>query len=176
MASIRVNKGVIRIEVNDNGDTITLRKDLNFVNNVKSFIAGLDGLQKEFDTKAAQLAPDDENGRLDLVFNLHKELHDGLDYLFGEGTCKKVFGDGEIDVIPTMEGVVDFIEQITPFVKQLTDSLVSDKKVRNVAKPVEVVAEPVEVVTPAKGVSIEVSRPSTTFSSLRQQLGMDSNG
>lgn len=165
MASIRVNSGVLRIEVNDKGDTVILRQDINFINSVKSFIAGLDALQKEFDERAAQIAPEDSDAKLDLIFDLHKELHDGLDFLFGKDTCKKVFGDGEVDVIPTMDAVVDFIQQLTPYVHQLTESMAKGSK--------NMVAQ--QLVKESDGVAEVTEFPTKVnkFSSLRQQLGME---
>ena len=174
MAGIRVNSGVIKVEVNDNGDVIILRKDLGFVNNIKAFITGLDSLQAEYDSQVANISPDDSNAKIDLVYNLHKELHDGLDFLFGKDTCKKVFGDGIVDVIPTMGAVVDFVQQITPFVKQLTDSLIEENKdngtVETPVKPIGYMGGVQEVnnVTP-------FSNKSNRFTSLRQQLGMETD-
>lgn len=123
MAGIRVNSGVIRVEVNDKGDTIALRKDFNFINNVLAFADGLENLQKEYEAKAASIADDDASGKLDLLYTTHKQLHDALDSLFGKDTCKKVFGDGEVDVVPNMDAVVDFCTQITPYIVNIAKSL-----------------------------------------------------
>lgn len=174
MAGIRVNSGVIRIDVNDNGDVIILRKDLGFVNNVKAFITGLNSLQNEYDSQIATINPDDMDAKLDLVYNLHKELHDGLDLLFGKDTCKKVFGDGVVDVIPTMDAVSDFVQQITPFVKQLTDSLIVENKANTV------VATPVKTVGYMGGLAeannvTSFSDKANRFNALRQQLGMETD-
>lgn len=174
MAGIRVNSGVIRIDVNDNGDVIILRKDLGFVNNVKAFIEGLNSLQNEYDSQVAKINPDDTDAKLDLVYNLHKELHDGLDLLFGKDTCKKVFGDGVVDVIPTMDAVIDFVKQITPFVKQLTNSLIEENKAN------EVVVTPVKTVGYMGGVAeatnvTSFSDKANRFTALRQQLGVETD-
>lgn len=123
MKSIRINSGVIRINVNDNGDTIALRKDLNFINNIVAFGDGLSVLQEDFNKKAALIADDDGEAKLNLMYETHKELHDGLDGLFGVGTCKKVFGDGEVDVIPTMDAVTEFMEAISPYILEIARSL-----------------------------------------------------
>lgn len=162
MASIRVNSGILKIDVNDKGDVIVLRKDFNFVNNVMAFSNGLGILQQEFEAKASQLAEDDTDAKLDLLYNMHKELHDGLDALFGEGTCKKVFGDGEVDVIPTMDAVIDFCTQIAPFITQLAKDLgaVSPKVQKS------------NGVVPMKPQGYMGGAPtqSNAFSALRQQL------
>lgn len=174
MAGIRVNSCVIRVEVNDNGDVIILRKDLGFVNNVKAFITGLGSLQKEYDSQVAKINPDDIDAKLDLVYSLHKELHDGLDFLFGKDTCKKVFGDGVVDVIPTMDAVIDFVQQITPFVKQLTDSLIEENKANEV---VETPVKPVGYmgVVPEDTNVTSFSDKASKFTALRQQLGMETD-
>jgi hypothetical protein len=135
MASIRVNSGVLKVEVNDNGDTISLRKDMNFINNIMSFADGLGVLQSEFQKQASRIAPDDTDAKLELLYAMHKELHDALENLFGAGTCRKVFGDGEVDVIPTMDAVVDFCEQIAPFIQQIAQSLGAKPKTVHTTKP-----------------------------------------
>lgn len=173
MASIRVNSGNLKVEVNDNGDFIVLRKDINFINKVSDFVNGLDGVKAEYDKKIEAISEDEENYDdkvLDCVFGLHKDLHDGIDFLFGKDTCKKVFGDGVEDVIPTLDGVVDFFEQISPYIAKLAESMtLSNKSPKNSNK-----------VTQIKPVGYMGSAPKSyegVFSNLRQQLdnGDDNN-
>lgn len=120
MAGIRVNTGNIKIDVNDKGDHITLYKDLDFINKVKSFGEGLEKLQEEFNKKKELLDDGDTDAKIELLYSSHKELHDGIEALFGIGTCKKVFGEGEKDVIPTIDQVNDFLTQLTPYIQKLS--------------------------------------------------------
>ena len=176
MAGIRVNSGNIKVEVNDNGDVIILRKDINFINKVNDFINGIDNVKAEYDKKVESISesePDYEDKVLDCIYELHKELHDGIDFLFGKDTCKKVFGEGVEDVIPTFDGVIDFFEQISPYITTLAKNMTLGNK----SIPTKHAN-----VTPMKpsGYMGGAPKQSNTgvFSSLRQQLdnsGDDNN-
>ena len=169
MAGIRVNSGNIKVEVNDNGDFIILRKDMNFINKVNRVINGLDSMKADYDNKIQAIDENDpgyEDKVIDCLYALHKELHDGIDFLFGTDTCKKVFGEGVEDVIPTFDGVFDFFEQISPYISKLAQNMTSasNSLVKNATN-----------VTPIKPVGYMGSTPkqstSGVFSSLRNQLG-----
>lgn len=176
MAGIRVNSGNIKVEVNDNGDFIILRKDMNFINKVNSFINGLDSIKADYDNKIQAIDENDpsyEDKVIDCLYGLHKELHDGIDFLFGTDTCKKVFGEGVEDVIPTFDGVIDFFEQVSPYISKLAQNMTSasNSLVKNATN-----------VTPIKPVGYMGGTPkqsnSGVFSSLRNQLdnsGDDNN-
>lgn len=176
MAGIRVNSGNIKVEVNDNGDVIILRKDINFINKVNDFINGLDNVKAEYDKKVEAISenePNYEDKVLDCIYELHKELHDGIDFLFGKDTCKKVFGEGVEDVIPTLDGVIEFFEQISPYITNLAKSMTLGNK----SIPTKSAN-----VTPMKPVGYmggaHKQSNSGVFSSLRQQLdnsGDDNN-
>ena len=164
MAGIRVNTGNLKIEVNDNGDTIILRKDMGFINKVVNFSDGLSALQREFDEKAKLIDKDDVNAMQALLYDTHKQLHDALDMIFGTDTCKKVFGDGEVDVIPTLDQVTDFCEQLIPYIQQIAKSLGDGYKQKTSGVYNE----------PAKPVGYMGSAPEksnvTAFSALREQM------
>lgn len=164
MAGIRVNTGNLKIEVNDNGDTIILRKDMGFINKVVNFSDGLSALQREFDEKAKLIDKDDVNAMQALLYDTHKQLHDALDIIFGTDTCMKVFGDGEVDVIPTLDQVADFCEQLIPYIQQIANSLGDSYKVKNTG-----VSN-----TPVKPVGYMGKAPEksnvTAFSALREQM------
>lgn len=185
--SIRINSGVLRIEVNDRGDTIALRKDMNFINNIMSFADGLGTLQSQYNAKLATIATDDADAKLDLVYQMHKELHDGLEGLFGAGTCRKVFGDGEVDVIPTMDAVAEFCEAISPFIMQIAQSLggnIKNKHSYAVQKPVGYMGGAPEV-APSPHVtqfpqytqqSVPQANSFSAFNNLRQQIDRGETG
>lgn len=128
MAGIRVKSGTLKVEVNDNGDYIVLRKDMQFINNLQNLQKGLVALQTDYAKKLAVLDKSDIQAKTDLVYNASLELHDAIDLVFGKGTCKKVFGEGITDVLPTADLVADFFNQLKPYFKQIIDELNSSKK------------------------------------------------
>ena len=164
MTGIRVNTGNLKIEVNDNGDTIILRKDMGFINKVMSFSDGLSALQKEFNEKAKVIDKDDFNAMQSLLYDTHKQLHDALDIIFGNDTCKKVFGDGEVDVIPTLDQVADFCEQLIPYIQQIAQSLGNSYKSK-ASGVSQAPAKPVDYM----GKAPETSNV-TAFAALREQM------
>ena len=164
MAGIRVNTGNLKIEVNDNGDYIVIRKDMGFINKIVNFSDGLSDLQREFNEKSKLINEDDINAMQALLYDTHKQLHDALDIIFGKDTCKKVFGDGEVDVIPTLDQVADFCEQLTPYIQQIAQSLGNSYKSKSLGVPD----------SPTKPVGYMGSAPEksnvTAFSALREQM------
>lgn len=164
MAGIRVNTGNLKIEVNDNGDTIILRKDMGFINKVVNFSDGLSVLQKEFNEKAKLINENDANAMQSLLYDTHKQLHDALDMIFGKDTCKKVFGDGEVDVIPTLDQVEDFCIKLTPYIQKIADSLCDGYK----SKAKSASNEQVKQVGYMGGVPEKSNI--TAFSALRDQI------
>lgn len=119
MDSIRVDTGAKRIEVNDEGEYITL----NFADQSlpTRFFAMADDFQaKEPEYRARAEALDantelTEYERMRATAQLNLEFHtyfkEQIDALFGANTCRKVFGD----IVPGVELYGDFLTQITPY-------------------------------------------------------------
>lgn len=124
-ASIRVNTNNINIEVNDRGDYITLYNDMTFLQDILSFADGLGELERNYRAKAESL-PDDADERAKLLFDFHNELAYGINSLFGEDACKKVFGEGVRNVVPNVYQVLDFVEKLSPHINQLINNLEAD--------------------------------------------------
>jgi len=122
MAGIRVNRGDKKIEVNDNGDYIVLNlSDSSFPDR---FFSMVDRVQERADAageKAKEIEAKYEAGSEALIratASLYRELHEGVmaevDALFGQDTCKKVFGD----IVPGIELFDDFFTQLMPYFEQ----------------------------------------------------------
>ena len=113
-ASLRVDSGVKRIEVNDNGDYITVNiSDNSFFRRFDDFVKWLNVKTVEAD-KISQDTESDFSERFNAYDALCRESCKELDALFGEGCCRKVFLDIES---PGMELVADFIDQIIPIIQ-----------------------------------------------------------
>lgn len=122
MAGIRVNTSIKKIEVNDNGDYITLNfSDQNFP---QRFFAMMDLLQAKADEakkRAEEIEsayPADSLERIRAGLSLEKEVYGvmvkEIDNLFGPDTCRKVFGD----ITPGIEMFEDFFNQLTPYFRE----------------------------------------------------------
>lgn len=122
MAGIRVNTGEKKIEVNDNGDFITLNfGDHDFPNR---FFAMLDRVQKlaeEAGPQETAIRETFESGSMELARELtkldctvHRAIMEEVDGLFGADTCRKVFGD----IVPGVELFDDFFQQLLPYFEQ----------------------------------------------------------
>lgn len=124
-ASIRVNTNNINVEVNDRGDYITLYNDMSFMQDILSFADGLDELERNYRAKAESL-PDNADERAKLLFDFHNELAFGINSLFGDDACKKIFGEGVRNVVPNVYQVLDFVEKLSPHINQLINNLEAD--------------------------------------------------
>lgn len=116
MEKIRVSRGVT-IEVNDNGDTITMNADdQQFVEKFYGLIDKSDAIAKELGKKEMQQLSDHE--QLKVVIVKIKELMKDIDVLFGTDSCKKIFGE----IVPHPYLIADFFEQLKPIVKKHVDA------------------------------------------------------
>lgn len=122
MGGIRVNTGAKRIEVNDNGDYIVLNLgDASFADR---FFEMADRVQEKTSAavpRAQKIEDDTEAGseeRIRAASRLFRELYESvmeeIDGFFGNGTCKKVFGD----IVPGIELYDDFFTQLMPYFEQ----------------------------------------------------------
>ena len=103
-ARIRVSTGGIPIEVNDNGDTIELRTDADFMKECLH-------IQRNFRTAAEKYEAllNDENATTEAVSealdDVFKTTDTAIDKLFGKGACAKIF--------PPRRGVMQYTEFFT---------------------------------------------------------------
>lgn len=122
MAGIRVNTGVKRIEVNDNGDYITLNfADQSFPERFFSMIDRVTELAADADPKEKEIRDSYPAGSVDLAraissFNLefHSAVSKEIDGFFGADTCKKVFGD----IVPGIDLIDEFFQQLMPYFQE----------------------------------------------------------
>lgn len=122
MAGIRVNTGVKRIEVNDDGDYITLNfADQSFPERFFAMIDRVTDIAKAAEPKEEDLRKKYPAGSVELArafssFNLefHTAVAGEIDGFFGAGTCKRVFGD----IVPGIDLIDDFFQQLMPYFQE----------------------------------------------------------
>lgn len=111
---LRVNSG-ITIEVNDDGDVIVARiDDVNFV---EDFYNLLEGLEK-VDEDIKKTSFDNDREKIRYVSEKTREIMEQIDNLFGEDTCRKVFGD----IVPSSYAITDFFDQLLPIFTEYSDA------------------------------------------------------
>lgn len=136
MESLRVSRG-IEIEVNDQGETITVDVDnLNFAKALTDSLNVLKGFEAEVD-KVEFKEEKTEDDKLDnLIVGLDKtvELMDRFiqtfDSSFGDGAARKVFGEG---VLPSPFAVMEFFDQFKHIIDRRTSE--REKWLNNRYKP-----------------------------------------
>lgn len=122
MDRIRVNTGEKKIEVNDNGDFITINfSDHDFLARFFSMLDRVEALAKDAEPKEAEIRAnllDDNTSLIRALSALDNEIHRAImaevDGLFGPDTCKKIFGD----IVPGIELYDDFFNQLQPYIQQ----------------------------------------------------------
>lgn len=124
MPGIRVNNGAKKIEVNDNGDYITLDfGDNSFPDRFFNLIDNVAKRAEEAIPAAQKIAEEhEENGEAfmretaALWRKVHEDIMEEVDAFFGPGTCKKVFGD----IVPGVELYDDFFRQLMPYFEEFS--------------------------------------------------------
>lgn len=138
IGKIRVDNGIRRIEVNDNGDYIEISANdpklferfgamLKWLeqqqDDIRKFSDDLDEKYKnvkESDVIESSDSPVFQK-RMEVVHRLAKLYEDTgaqLDAIFGSHTCDKVFG---ANVTPDETMVSDFLDQLTPIMQKIAD-------------------------------------------------------
>lgn len=113
MEKIRVQRNVKQIEVNDEGEFITL--DFNdqslpyrFVQTMKEIFAKY----QEFEKKIS--GGDNLYSIIELEHEINLYFKEKIDQLLGKDTCRKVYGD----ILPSIEMHIDLLNQLTPYFEE----------------------------------------------------------
>lgn len=130
MESIKLNSGIIRLEIDCDGEKNIIAfnpEDVNFAEGVYRLMADMEEKQAEFKNKEAEIAKAakfDENGipdnfgeRLALYKDVCDYMRVKIDELFGEGTSQKVFGDAN-----TLNMFEQFFDGIAPYIRKARES------------------------------------------------------
>ena len=120
MNKIRITRNIKRIEVNDNGEFITL--DFDDLNLPYRYYGMLKRLEKDRVKFAQELQEKlrDKTGMdsAEELVNAERELNiyfrDAIDEVFGEGTCRKVYGD----ILPSIDMHLQFFDAIRPYFEE----------------------------------------------------------
>lgn len=122
--SLRVNNGVKRIEVNDQGECIEISaNDANFYDRFAEMLRWLNAEEDKISAfekeQAEKYGSENTTDRLldeiKRVTTLYKECAERIDMIFGKDTCRKVFGN----IVPDEILIGDFLDQITPIISKL---------------------------------------------------------
>ena len=120
MEKIRIQRNVKRIEVNDNGEFITLDfDDLNLPYRYYGMLKKLERDRVKFSAELAKkLKGKPSSICTEELVNAERELNiyfrDAVDEVFGEGTCRKVYGD----ILPSLEMHMQFFDLLRPYFEE----------------------------------------------------------
>lgn len=118
MAGIRVDNGTREIEVNDDKERVKVPiGDATFLENYANLIKHFEKKKAELEQKEAEYKKKKEDEiSIDDIISVTKENTDlcretcaKLDEFFGEGCCRKVFGE---NAVPRMEVIFSFLFQM----------------------------------------------------------------
>ncbi len=120
MDKIRLQRNIKRIEVNDNGEYITL--DFDDLELPYRYYGMLKKLEKDRVKFSAELAEKLKGKPASVcteeLVNAERELNiyfrDAVDEVFGEGTCRKVYGD----ILPSVEMHLQFFDALRPYFEE----------------------------------------------------------
>ncbi len=120
MDKIRIQRNVKRIEVNDKGEILELDfDDLNLPYNYYAMIKQFETDRVKFTKDLAEkLKGKSDRESIDEMVSAERELNiymrDAVDRVFGEGTCRKVYGD----ILPSVEMHMQFFDALTPYFEE----------------------------------------------------------
>ena len=122
--SIRVERKDKRVEVNDQGDYIILPfGDQAFVPALLNMMNDFEAHVEQHRKRVEELAslPDDNAEKVaDMVqinLDVCSVLAAGVDRLFGDGSCVKIFGVN----VPSLFAFADFFDQLAPIIRAFSD-------------------------------------------------------
>ena len=126
MAAIKINTGMIRLQVECDGRTeeITFNPDdVGFINKFCDLMKTMEEKQVEYDARIAELEkeesfdtygiPHNMKERLALMLEICLFMREQVDMVFGAGTSQKIFGDAN-----TLEMFTQFFEGIAPYIQK----------------------------------------------------------
>ncbi len=124
MEAIRIrvdtNQDVKKIEVNDQGECITLNLgDFSFLSRLLSLIQEFGASAEKISSKVTELSgthPEQLAELADLNLSACNSIKQRVDDVLGPDTCKKVFGD----CTPGIPDFTDFFSQLMEIVKRFT--------------------------------------------------------
>lgn len=126
MNSVRFESSVKKIEVNDNGEYVTIDTgDNSFYENFKGLQNWLEAEGKRIREREKERDEARNNGGISIVddassvidefVNISKEMNKKIDALFGEGALRKAFPDTKS---PTLDRGMEFVSAMIPFVEE----------------------------------------------------------
>ncbi len=120
MDKIRIQRNIRRIEVNDNGECIVLDfDDLNLPYRFYGMLKKLETDRVKFSKRFSESLKgktaaecSDEFVAAERELNIY--FRDAIDEVFGEGTCRKVYGD----ILPSLEMHLQFFDALRPYFEE----------------------------------------------------------
>lgn len=117
MDKIRIQRNVKRIEVNDEGEYITL--DFNdqslpyrFVQTMKDIYAK----HQEFEKNIS--GGDNLYSVIEIEYEINLYFKEKIDMLLGENTCRKIYGD----ILPSIEMHMELLNQLAPYFEEYAET------------------------------------------------------
>lgn len=120
MHKIRIQRNIKRIEVNDNGEYIELDfDDLNLPYRYYNMIRSLEHDRAEFMQELADKIKDKSDSEIsEEMIEAERKLNiyfrDKIDEVFGEGTCRKCYGD----ILPSLDMHIQLFDALTPYFEE----------------------------------------------------------
>ena len=126
MDNIKVTAGIKRLAINGDPERIVEfnPSDILFVERFYEVYREFEIKQTEYDKKSKELdaqsseinedgIPVNMQAGLDFVKEVCNFMREKLDYLFGEGTSQKAFGD-----VQSVDMIGQFLEGVTPYIQE----------------------------------------------------------
>lgn len=105
----------VEVEVNDAGESIVLNfDDCAFID---SFFNIADSLEKASEFFNGEFNELNEHEKVKATKEKMQEIMNDIDSLFGDGSCKKIFGN----IVPSPYLIYDLFEQLAPMIEKYSN-------------------------------------------------------
>lgn len=120
MEKLHIARNIKKIEVNDDGEFITLNFDdlelpYRYYGMLRRFeqdrVKFTNELAKKLKNKPSSICTEE---LVEAEYNLNIYFRDAVDEIFGEGTCRKVYGD----ILPSFEMHMQFFDALRPYFEE----------------------------------------------------------
>ena len=115
MQSLKIDLGTVKLAVNDDPEKVIEFNptDVGMAERFYDLLTEFDTKSQEYQKKAFEIDPEDIESGLSLMREMCEYMRGKIDYVFGDGTSEKAFGNAM-----TLNMFEQFFAGITPYIQK----------------------------------------------------------
>ena len=115
MQSLKIDLGTVKLAVNDDPEKVIEFNptDVGMAERFYELISEFNVKKEEYQKKSFELDPENVEGGLSLLHEICEYMRGKIDYVFGDGTSQKAFGNAMV-----LDMFEQFFAGITPYIQK----------------------------------------------------------